>query len=438
MIKVVKKLFGILLIVVFSINLFLIINADVNADDIQEKIRSVSYSDYNLINDYSDYSYEYTDEGLKVEATKVFDNSIFESLDLVSESEISSIMTVKYTVDYIESESTIILGMVVAYETDSDYELFEFDSIPGFITQNINNEVDVLFKLDDSYAYLSDMQSAICIDNTGLISNIIKIIVDKLYENMEEVKDYVYSTVDESDDEALYIADDTYSNMIDNIDTSVIVAISRFISPGINLIVDVMAIFGLGDFMATTGAAALMMYKDDDGNYHASYDCWQEFMGYSDTYDVVFSVFTDMDRVKYYIDLDDDSEPDYILWGWKGDYLNMGAGTELGIYKRWSYDNNFYVVDKTLSVTGEVSLYYNGIKIINYTVDEPHWWLTAFNPNVLNPISNNLEATFILDLEGSILLDFLVNDFEMEDYIQNIEGDYTHWNVDGSTCTFVF
>lgn len=26
-------------------------------------------------------------------------------------------------------------------------------------------------------------------------------------------------------------------------------------------------------------------------------------------------------------------ERDYIFWAWKGDYLNLGAGAELGIYQ---------------------------------------------------------------------------------------------------------
>lgn len=71
------------------------------------------------------------------------------------------------------------------------------------------------------------------------------------------------------------------------------------------------------------------MSKDSNGIYHANFDCWQWLAGYNDFYDFMFDIGTYMipykDSFKY-------NDVVYTIWAWKGDYINLGAGAELGIY----------------------------------------------------------------------------------------------------------
>lgn len=84
---------------------------------------------------------------------------------------------------------------------------------------------------------------------------------------------------------------------------------------------------------------------DDDGVYHARQE-WSlqsfEYSGYNDFYDTVFHYATSMNKAKF--QFSDDDGNDYNLWAWKGDYLNLGAGAEMGIYKRMG-DTEHWLVD---------------------------------------------------------------------------------------------
>lgn len=71
-------------------------------------------------------------------------------------------------------------------------------------------------------------------------------------------------------------------------------------------------------------------HRDKAGIFHTSPDCWQQYMGYCNLYDWAFDVGTKMRKKKYPVTVGDE---EYCIWMWKGDYLNMGAGAETGIYK---------------------------------------------------------------------------------------------------------
>lgn len=88
-----------------------------------------------------------------------------------------------------------------------------------------------------------------------------------------------------------------------------------------------------GQGAAALGAKILDMEEEinNKGVYHSRFDCWQQFFGYTDLYDVVFDSSTSMRSAKFPFDTNGDGYDDYILWAWKGDYLNLGAEAELGI-----------------------------------------------------------------------------------------------------------
>ncbi|MDT4341954.1 RHS repeat-associated core domain-containing protein [Ruminococcus bromii] len=81
--------------------------------------------------------------------------------------------------------------------------------------------------------------------------------------------------------------------------------------------------------------------RDEKGIYHARQDCLQQYAGYNDFYDFMFNLGTQMEKQKFPFRYDGQ---DYILWAWKGDYLNLGAGAEMEIYyggePHWLVDTN--------------------------------------------------------------------------------------------------
>lgn len=147
----------------------------------------------------------------------------------------------------------------------------------------------------------------------------------------------------------------------------------------------------LGVDTASIGGSLLDMREDQygDGIYHADIDCWQRPFGYTNLYDMVFGCATSMDKRKYEFVCDG---TEYIFWCWKGDYLNLGAGAELGIY----YGGGpLWKADRSLSMDMSMELRYtDGRKILSHR--DTTWWITGFNsnPEHLNVDDRNLRVTF--------------------------------------------
>jgi hypothetical protein len=135
------------------------------------------------------------------------------------------------------------------------------------------------------------------------------------------------------------------------------------------------------------GAFFLDMLPDKYGNIHAMTSAWQKKFGYSGFYDFIFELGTYMNYETF--DFTANSEI-YRLWMWRGDYLNLGSGTEIGLYQydaTYTGTEHYDVVDFELPMT--LNLYhYNsaGIskddKIFNWMPSDPQWWITGFNPKV--------------------------------------------------------
>ena len=124
---------------------------------------------------------------------------------------------------------------------------------------------------------------------------------------------------------------------------------------------------------AAAGAYFLQMYKDKRGVYHATFDSWQQYFGYNDLYDFVFDVFTYMKSEKFDFTYDGKK---YILWLWKGNYLNLGLGAEIGIY----YGGEpHWRVDKSLAMIMSMTVFNNGKMMLYYC--RRTWWLTGFKPD---------------------------------------------------------
>ena len=123
--------------------------------------------------------------------------------------------------------------------------------------------------------------------------------------------------------------------------------------------------------------AAVDFHKDKDGVYHVSRICWQACGGYNNFYDFAFDSFTSMNRGKFKFGRGDDK---FTLWMWKGDYFNLGAGGEIGIYKGKNWHVGCYTQSK-LKMNLNIRLK-DGTQVLDWDADDQYqWWITGFNPD---------------------------------------------------------
>ena len=108
---------------------------------------------------------------------------------------------------------------------------------------------------------------------------------------------------------------------------------------------------------------------------------------------IINLVFENPKSLKYREQFGLNTEKNYVLWAWKGNYLNLGAGAEVGFYTQDSnleYINENFHLEQWM-VEGEMpmtlSLYKRvGTNVyLNYFHWFPHleqWWITGFVPNI--------------------------------------------------------
>ena len=135
--------------------------------------------------------------------------------------------------------------------------------------------------------------------------------------------------------------------------------------------------------------------------YHIRQDYWQswKYVGYNKFYDVVFDLATKAtgtsmlsNHIKF-----QHNEMQYIFWFWKGDYINLGAGAELGIY----YGGGpHWLVDTSLAMPMTLSLKMGDKELINYSPEEKQWWINGFCPEKQIVQANELTATFTVTIEN--------------------------------------
>jgi len=87
----------------------------------------------------------------------------------------------------------------------------------------------------------------------------------------------------------------------------------------------------------------------------------------------------------------------YILWAWKGDYINLGAGAELGIYKDGTSKKSHWEAapEKAMPMTLTLTHKTKGT-IVNKWNNNGHdsWWITSFNPKYKNVNAKDLTTTY--------------------------------------------
>jgi hypothetical protein len=178
--------------------------------------------------------------------------------------------------------------------------------------------------------------------------------------------------------------------------------------------------------------------QDEHKVWHTYKNCWQQIGGYNDFYDTVFDYATNMMKDKFKVIVDD---IEYILWAWKGDYLNLGAGAELGIYKRTvGEDDNetdemyHYRVDKGLSMKMTLKLedHKTNKEIINFEPNKELWWVTGFHPYAIDRKPEELTATYTVDFSKR---PDLYNAFYQK---YHIDREDTRWEFIKETSKAIF
>ena len=154
--------------------------------------------------------------------------------------------------------------------------------------------------------------------------------------------------------------------------------------------------------LASLGSRFLNFKADSRSIIHSQRYSWQSLGGYNNGYDAIFRHFTgnNMDREKFGFTV---GSTEYILWTWRGDYLNLGAGAEIGFYQRPSamaQDPNgldHYFVWPNSAIPMQLYLYnYNGssniTNIFSWRPTETQWWITGFNPEYVDNVNVNTQV----------------------------------------------
>ena len=78
----------------------------------------------------------------------------------------------------------------------------------------------------------------------------------------------------------------------------------------------------------------LLSFHEDEHHIaaHSDDDQWQKRFGYCDLYDTAFRIGTDNNIRILKLPTFNYNEEEYIFWCWRGTYLNLGSGAEIGFY----------------------------------------------------------------------------------------------------------
>ena len=160
----------------------------------------------------------------------------------------------------------------------------------------------------------------------------------------------------------------------------------------------------------------------EGGIYHIRQDWWQSWwpIGYNSGYDNVFhrGIQGNGNSIAVYAEeFDLGNGQTLIIWSWKGDYVNLGAGTETGLYVSTGVDGQ-YGSGTAYACNMDLSLYYMGNdyeqgNIMSYN-PEKAWWPNGFNSNYLNVDAADLQTTTTINFStmnngGEVFTNFVAD-----------------------------
>ncbi len=81
------------------------------------------------------------------------------------------------------------------------------------------------------------------------------------------------------------------------------------------------------------------MFKRDVKNQaiHSQVNTWQRNFGYIDFYDLALEIATSGNTRRKKFEFSPKGNSKHIVWMWRGDYLNLDSGAEIGMYNNPVY-----------------------------------------------------------------------------------------------------
>jgi RHS repeat-associated protein len=187
--------------------------------------------------------------------------------------------------------------------------------------------------------------------------------------------------------------------------------------------------------LATLGAEVDEKYEAQGKTiYYLPQDYWQSFecVGYNKFYDMVFDTVSDMKPA--FFDFTYQRE-EFRIWAWKGDYLNMGAGAELGIYHG---GGPHWKTGKDYSMTMSIKLEDKNGVIFERNSNKDTWWVTGFDyARKGNP--KKMTATYTLNFSVSEEMKGMYNAFvESKDFLDPSKGGWQKNSSDAGDYKLIF
>ncbi len=163
---------------------------------------------------------------------------------------------------------------------------------------------------------------------------------------------------------------------------------------------------------ADFGAIVLDFHHNDvqSNTYHALPDTWQKAFGYNKLYDDVFDISSDMRIGKCFFNMSsnpNDLDNLYVIWAWRGDYWNLGAGCEVGLYKySRTVDSNDHFDASPINLPMSLNMYVLENNTIsssfNWYPNADQWWITGFDYTRQSPNPDSLVTTGYIDFSDHI------------------------------------
>ena len=153
--------------------------------------------------------------------------------------------------------------------------------------------------------------------------------------------------------------------------------------------------------------AVLGATKDEHGIYHIDQNYWQSFhfVGYNDIYDKAFDLVVGMTgntvgKEKFQFATKDGT--DYVIWMWKGDYINLGSGAEVGIYKESVIPGHWLTsTENAMPMSLKLQEIDSGKVLFDYHPSENQWWINGFDPSNQSAYVENLQLTVTIDFSSN-------------------------------------
>ena len=158
------------------------------------------------------------------------------------------------------------------------------------------------------------------------------------------------------------------------------------------------------ELLAGLGAMFLDFHKNWDwnsknyGNYTTlpgNYQ-WQKGVGYIWWYDWFFELGGSVGKERFPFVANNQV---YVVWCWKGDYWNLGAGAEIGVYYTddivQAIKGYFEIDSENLLLDVKMNVYYtedNVERQITTNFTQRNWWVTSFTPSIHRPKADDIRV----------------------------------------------